>query len=535
MSPPVTGGGGTKPVDTSVAPAPAPGTPINGPWPASPQAIGAAVCDSASLAGPATAPNVAGYVTRVVTPATLATELATNRGTNGGKVIFYFTPGNYAMSQILPASFNRFVGAAPSAAYPKGPVLTPSSGTRYAFGGQASDVVIQNLTVQGFPGAWPAYDEGIVNHDSGDRWTIEGTTVQDNHNAAVMLGTGSVLRNNCLRRNGQYVFNAYEAANNGRDVVVEHNEIAGNNTDDMELKVRPGCGCSGGGKFWVFTNVTYRNNWVHDNIGPGLWVDGNNNGFLITDNIFERNTEEAIAYEVSYNAVIRNNVIRSNMLRKTENGGLRPRSNTFPDAAVYISDSSGAPNLANAFGITTITITGNLFDDNPNGLTLFPNLLRGCSASKPYLQSDNCGNLKAPAGGGDQWGVRNVTVTGNTFRYDPSKSYATCQGVYCGRVSVFAQRQGTVNGVDLSTVTNDAARALLFDGTIRFSNNRYVGTWRFTPIDTSCVVGFDRWSAAGTPDRFATPATANVYLQCASNPGAVGFGQDQGSTVEAFK
>jgi hypothetical protein len=273
------------------------------------------------------APNVAGFVTKVVTPATFASELSASKNANGGKVIFFLTPGNYGISQILPTSGNQFIGAAPTAAYPNGAVLQPSSGTRYAFGGQAANVTLKYLTVQGFPGAWPSYDEGIVNHDSGDNWLFEGNTIQDNHNAAVMLGIGNTLRSNCLRRNGQYAFNAYEAASNGTEVLVENNEIAGNNTDDMEVKVRPGCGCSGGGKFWVFSNVTYRHNWVHDNIGPGLWIDGNNNGFLITDNIFEHNTEEAIAYEVSYNAIIANNVIRSNMTRKISNGTLRPRSN----------------------------------------------------------------------------------------------------------------------------------------------------------------------------------------------------------------
>ena len=400
-------------------------------------------------------------------------------------------------------------------------------------------MTITNLTVQGFPGAWPAYDEGIVNHDSGDRWTIASSTVQDNHNSAVMIGTGAVLRGNCLRRNGQYAFNAYEAANDGRDVVMENNEVANNNTDDMEVKVRPGCGCSGGGKFWVFTDVVVRNNWFHDNTGPGLWIDGNNNGFLITSNIFERNTEEALAYEVSYNAVISNNVIRSNMTRKVTNGTLRPQSNTFPDAAVYISDSSGAPNLTNKLGISSISITGNLFDDNPNGLTLFPNLLRGCSATKWWLVSDNCANLKGPAAGGETWGVKNVSVVANTFRYDPSKSYATCQGQWCGRNSVFAQRQGTVCGtggcVDLAQATTDAARDLVLGGSVRFQGNRYIGGWRFTAIDGSCTVGPDRWMAPATPERFATFATANTYLQCAANPTAVGFGQDAGSTSEPFR
>jgi hypothetical protein len=135
--------------------------------------------------------------------------------------------------------------------------------------------------------------------------------------------------------------------------------------------------------------------------------------------------------------------------------------------------------------------------------------------------------------------VKNVVVSGNTFRYDATKAYATCQGVWCGRVSVFAQRQGVVTGsggsVDLRESTTADARNLLFDGTIRFSNNRYIGDWRFTALDGSCTVGFDRWRAAGTPERFANFATANVNLQCASNPSVVGFAQDAGSSSESFK
>jgi hypothetical protein len=47
-------------------------------------------------------------------------------------------------------------------------------------------------------------------------------------------------------------------------------------------------------------------------------------------------------------------------------------------------------------------------------------------------------------------------------------------------------------------------------------------------------VGLPQWKAAGTPDRFSSFATANVNLQCTPTS-AVGFGQDAGSTTEAFK
>jgi hypothetical protein len=33
------------------------------------------------------------------------------------------------------------------------------------------------------------------------------------------------------------------------NVTLAHNEITGNDTDNWEV-IQPGCGCSGGGKFW---------------------------------------------------------------------------------------------------------------------------------------------------------------------------------------------------------------------------------------------------------------------------------------------
>ena len=83
--------------------------------------------------------------------------------------------------------------------------------------------------------------------------------------------------------NQQYGFNAY--SNNGEitDLVLDHNEIAGNDTYDYEAK-QPGCGCSGGGKFWNVVNAKVTSNWVHDNKSVGLWADTNNAGFEFAGN-----------------------------------------------------------------------------------------------------------------------------------------------------------------------------------------------------------------------------------------------------------
>ena len=78
---------------------------------------------------------------------------------------------------------------------------------------------------------------------------------------------------------------------------------------------------------------------MHDNKGTGLWADTNNNNFLFEGNWIEDNDGQAIFWETSYNAAIRNNVMRHNLL---ETGPRRIESgDNFPDAAVYISESGG--------------------------------------------------------------------------------------------------------------------------------------------------------------------------------------------------
>jgi hypothetical protein len=98
-----------------------------------------------------------------------------------------------------------------------------------------ANVKITYLTVRGF--AAPR-DEGVVNHDSGDGWVIEHTTIQDNDGAGLMAGARQQVRGNCLRDNGQYGMNAYKAGTRSPTLVVEGNEITGNNTGDWETKVR---------------------------------------------------------------------------------------------------------------------------------------------------------------------------------------------------------------------------------------------------------------------------------------------------------
>ena len=93
----------------------------------------------------------------------------------------------------------------------------------------------------------------------------------------------------------------------GDGVLIEDNEIASNNTLNFSSGFE-----AGGTKFVKTRDLIVRGNHVHDNLGPGLWTDGDNIDTLIEDNVVSGNRNMGIFHEISYAAVIRNNTVTGN-------------------------------------------------------------------------------------------------------------------------------------------------------------------------------------------------------------------------------
>ena len=96
-------------------------------------------------------------------------------------------------------------------------------------------------------------------------------------------------------------------------------------------------------KLWAVNGADIRGNWIHGNHGPGIWADTNNNDVLIEQNVIEDNDDAAIFYETSYNAIIRDNLIRRNNLV----GGRKfaDRKDEFPTSTIYLSEAGGEPRI----------------------------------------------------------------------------------------------------------------------------------------------------------------------------------------------
>jgi parallel beta-helix repeat protein len=166
-----------------------------------------------------------------------------------------------------------------------------------------NDVLVEGLTLRNF---------GNRAIKAGWDWTIADNEIT-NSRVGVAVNSGTILQDNFIHDNWQYGIAGGPATN----ILIEGNEVAHNNTS-------AGCGgsCegdSGGSKIIGSsagtTGLVWRGNWVHDNIGAGIWSDIDVKGAIYENNLVQGNTGAGMFYEVSWNGVIRNNVAAGNATR----------------------------------------------------------------------------------------------------------------------------------------------------------------------------------------------------------------------------
>jgi hypothetical protein len=134
------------------------------------------------------------------------------------------------------------------------------------------------------------------------------------------------------------------------------------------------------------TNVTIRRNWVHHNYSPGLATDINNYNVLYEQNIIEDNEGTGITHEISYDAVIRDNIVRGN--------GVGSWTQWFTERlGIAVTNS---PN---------VEVYGNVLVDNKGGGVLAVQDIRLGTAEYP----DPAGAVPSR----DTWQLQNLNVHDN--------------------------------------------------------------------------------------------------------------------------
>ncbi|QWG24805.1 right-handed parallel beta-helix repeat-containing protein [Bradyrhizobium sediminis] len=169
----------------------------------------------------------------------------------------------------------------------------------FAFESDAPDVLIGNLTVEKYGSV---AQKGAIHAREGVRWTIENCVVRLNSGAGISVGTGTRVRNCDIHHNGQIGIEG-----DGKEILIEGNRIWSNNVYGFDPEWE-----AGGVKIAESSGVTFRGNHVHDNNGAGLWCDIGCRNVVYEDNLVENNQHVGIFHEISFNAVIRRNVVRHN-------------------------------------------------------------------------------------------------------------------------------------------------------------------------------------------------------------------------------
>ncbi|MBV8729368.1 MAG: right-handed parallel beta-helix repeat-containing protein [Acidobacteriia bacterium] len=175
-----------------------------------------------------------------------------------------------------------------------------------AISGSAQNVTVQGLTIEKFsnPGQYGAVG-GLY---PGPGWIVQNNEIRLNHGAGVTLSSNGQASGNYIHHNGEIGITTGDTTYQQMySLLVQNNELAYNNWAGYNLGW-----ASGGLKLANAVGPIIRNNYVHDNLGMGLWTDQNSSNVLYDSNRVQNNTGDGIHHELSYSATISNNIITGN-------------------------------------------------------------------------------------------------------------------------------------------------------------------------------------------------------------------------------
>jgi parallel beta-helix repeat protein len=171
--------------------------------------------------------------------------------------------------------------------------------TPLAFGGTASGVVLRDLIVEKYASK---AQRGAIDLRDARGWVLANVTARQNHGVALYVGSGTQVQGGSYSNNGQLGMGG-----GGEGATIDGAEIAFNNYAGFRQGWE-----AGGTKFSRAKDLVVRDTCVHHNEGPGLWTDIDNINVLYEGNTVFSNANDGIKHEISYDAIIRNNVAAGN-------------------------------------------------------------------------------------------------------------------------------------------------------------------------------------------------------------------------------
>jgi len=245
--------------------------------------------------------------------------------------------------------------------------LPVTAGTPVYYGGPAADVSVEYLGI--------SHDLHVTTGTiyTGTGWTVTHNDIHDGYSTpgygvAIYGGDQGTIEYNCLSRMGDYGVNLF-----GTNSKFDYNEVYESNYEPD-----PGCGCSGGGKWWGTLNADIVGNaFVDDSPGGGIpvWLDNGNSGTLISGNYFYLSYGPAVTSETGFDLDVAGNLFSDGGWGRGSGG-----CGNNCDGAVNL-DSSGGFNVPGSRYENQVLISGNQFVDNWEGIDIWQAGARSCENS----------------------------------------------------------------------------------------------------------------------------------------------------------
>jgi hypothetical protein len=242
------------------------------------------------------------------------------------------------------------------------------------FGGLAADVSVEYLDI--------SHDLHVSTGTiyTGTGWTITHDDIHDGYSApgygvAIYGGDQGTIEYNCLSKMGDYGVNLF-----GSNGSFDYNEIYESN-----YRPDPGCGCSGGGKWWGTLNDDIIGNaFVDDSPAGGtpVWLDNGNSGTLISGNYFYMSYRSAINSETGFDLDVTGNLFMDGGWGRGSGG-----CGNNCDAAVGLN-SSGGFNVPGSRYENQVLISNNQFVDDWQGIDIWQAGSRSCENSGESWPND---------------------------------------------------------------------------------------------------------------------------------------------------
>jgi hypothetical protein len=304
---------------------------------------------------------------------------------------------------VQPRSGDTFCGE-------PGAVLDGGRSLKTAFSGGATDVTLDSVTVRDY--ASDRQGAAIQPESRASGWVVRNVSALHNGWAGLLVADGMHILGGHYNDNDQIGI----GGNAATDIVLDGLDGDFNTFDGPEMArnhaLHASCEFESGGMKWDLGKVTIRNAYVHDNDCQGLWADINAHDALIERNLIEDNFTAGIFYEISQDAVIRDNLIFGNGRR---GGGW------YWDGGITIASSFNVEIYGNRLSGNFNGITGtqqDRTDSTPpahllDHLHVHDNLICATAGGEhpTGVGADNGANLAA----------RDISFTNNTIQQSPCR------------------------------------------------------------------------------------------------------------------